>query len=67
MKLRKLGVLALVFAGSGGAAACGEEDLKSSPVCPDNQQQVCTGDSEKLRCTCRGADAGSDAGDAGEG
>ncbi len=58
--------LALAFLTAGlYATACGDEDLKSGPVCPGGQEQRCEGDGEKLRCACVKPDAGSDAADAG--
>jgi len=59
----KLRALALAFLAAGlAAAACGSDDLKSNPVCPDGQEQRCDGNGEKLRCACVAPDAGGDAG-----
>ena len=51
-------------------ACSGEEELHSSPPCPDGQHQECEGDEDSVRCECiddvaEGGSGGSDASDAG--
>jgi len=69
MKLRAC--LRLVAVTAILAACSDDEELHSSPPCPQGLHQECKGDDDSVRCDCVGNTAdsgsgGSDADDAGE-